>query len=95
MVLLQCPQEEEVLVSLLDQTGGIDGIGQVLRDVGPQKIEAGNTFNSHSVDVDGVVHGPIFPPEVHNELDSFTGVKELVVVSTPQSQVLYLLLSLL
>uniref|UniRef100_A0A3Q3EZL1 Alpha-2-macroglobulin domain-containing protein n=1 Tax=Labrus bergylta TaxID=56723 RepID=A0A3Q3EZL1_9LABR len=63
VVSLQCPQEKEALMSLLNQTGGVSGPGEVLCDVGPQELEAGD---SHPVDVNGVVRASSFSPEVHD-----------------------------
>ena len=77
-------------MSLLDQAGGVCGPGQVLRDGGSQELEAGDTFNNHPVNVDGVMRASFLLPEVHNELLCFTGVKEQVIVSAPCGQVLYL-----
>ena len=74
MVFLQCPQEEEALVSLLDKAGGVGGPGQVFRDVGPQELEAGDTLNDHPIDVDGCMHASFLLPEVHDELLGFAGV---------------------
>uniref|UniRef100_A0A3Q3FPB4 Bcl-2 Bcl-2 homology region 1-3 domain-containing protein n=1 Tax=Labrus bergylta TaxID=56723 RepID=A0A3Q3FPB4_9LABR len=70
-------------MSLLNQTGGVSGPGEVLCDVGPQELEAGDTFNSHPVDVNGVVRASSFSPEVHDDLLRLAGVEEQVVVSTP------------
>lgn len=53
VVLLQHPQEQEPLVSLLD--GDVGGPGQTLHDVGPQKLETGDTLDSHPIHVDGVM----------------------------------------
>ena len=55
MVLLQCPQEEEALVSFLYQAGGVGGPGQVLQDVDSQELEAGDLVDGHPVDVDGIM----------------------------------------
>lgn len=85
MVLLQCPQEEESLMGLLNKAGGVGYPRQVLRDVNPQELEAGDTFNSHTVDVDGFVCVSLLFPEVHHELLGFAGVEEQVIVSTPGS----------
>ncbi|KAF0039232.1 hypothetical protein F2P81_007467 [Scophthalmus maximus] len=79
------------LVGLLNQTGGVSGPGEVLCDVGPQELEAGDTFNSHPVDVNGIVRASSFSPEVHDELLRLAGVEEQVIVSTPSGQMLYLL----
>ena len=80
-----------MLVSLLDQAGGVCGPGQVLRDGGSQELEAGDTYNNHPVNVDGVMPASFLLPEVHNELLCLAGVKEQVIVSTPCGQGLYLL----
>jgi len=58
--------------------------------MGPQELEAGNTLDSHPVDVDGVVRALVLLPEVHDELPGFACVKELVIVGAPHGQVLYL-----
>ncbi|KAF0029676.1 hypothetical protein F2P81_018781 [Scophthalmus maximus] len=81
----------QALVGLLNQTGGVSGPGEVLCDVGPQELEAGDTFNSHPVDVNGIVRASSFSPEVHDELLRLAGVEEQVIVSTPSGQMLYLL----
>ena len=43
--LLESPQKEETLVSLLDQGRGVEGPREVLRDVDSQKLEAGDTLH--------------------------------------------------
>ena len=60
MVLLQCPQEEEALMNFLYQAGGVGGPGQVLRDVGHQEFEAGDSLDGHPVDMDGWDHTCLF-----------------------------------
>ena len=49
MNFLQSPQEEEMLVSLLDQGGGVESPREVLGDVNTQKLEAGDTLNIRSI----------------------------------------------
>ena len=53
MELLKSPQEEKMLVSLLDHSGGVEGQTEVLGDVDTQKLEAGDTLSLRSVDTDG------------------------------------------
>ncbi len=69
-------------MSLLDKAGGVCGPGQVLRDVGSQELEAGDTIINHPVNVDGVMRAWFLLPEVHNKLLCL-GVKEQVIVSAP------------
>ncbi len=59
--------------------------------MGSQELEAGDTFNNHPVNVDGVMRASFLLPEVHNKLLCLAGVKEQVIVSAPCGQVLYLL----
>ena len=47
--------EAEMLVSLLDQGGGVEGPREILGDVDTQKLEAGDTLNLHPIDKDGGV----------------------------------------
>ena len=91
LVLPQCPQEEEALVSLLDQAGGVGRPRHVRRDVGPQELVTGDTLDSHSIDVDGVVRASRLLPEVHDELLCYSGVEEQVIFGAPCGQVLDLL----
>lgn len=49
------------------------------------------TFNSHPVDVNGVVRATSLPSEVNDELLCLSGVGEQVIVSAPGGQLLYLL----
>ena len=66
MGLLQSPQEEETLVSLLDQGGGVEGPREILGDVDTQELKAGDTLNLCPVDLDGGVCSS-FLPEVPEE----------------------------
>ncbi len=91
LFFIQCPKEDETLVCLLYKALGVCGPGQVLRDVGSQELEAGDTFNNHPVNVDGVMRAFFLLPEVHNKLLCLTGVKEQVTVSAPCGLVLHLL----
>ncbi len=59
--------------------------------MGSQELEAGDTFNNHPVNVDGVMRASFLLPEVHNKLLCLAGVKEQVIVSASCGQVLYLL----
>lgn len=59
--------------------------------MGPQELEAGDTFNSHPIDVNRVVRASFRLPEVHNELLGFPVVREQVIISAPLDQRLYLL----
>ena len=67
MDFLQSPQEEEMLVSLLDQGGGVEGPREVLGDVDTQKLEAGDMPHRHTVDTDGGVCGIIWLFVVHSK----------------------------
>ena len=44
-----------MLVSLLDQGGGVEGPREVPGDVDTQKLKAGDTLNLHLIDSDGGV----------------------------------------
>ena len=77
-------------MSCLYQAGGVGGPGQVLRDVGLQELEAGDSLDGHPVDVDGIMRASSLLPEVHNELLGFAGAKEQVIICIPCGQVLYL-----
>ena len=46
MDLPQSPQEEEMLVSFLDQGWGVEGPREIHRDVDTQKLKAGDTLTS-------------------------------------------------
>lgn len=83
---LWCLQKEDALVSLLNQARGVGGPGQVLQD-----IEAGDTFNSCFVDMDRAMRSYMHPPEVHNEVFDFSGVKEQIFVMSPSKHMLYYL----
>ncbi|XP_059420246.1 leucine-rich repeat and coiled-coil domain-containing protein 1-like [Carassius carassius] len=85
---IECPGEEEELVSRLDQAGGVCGPGQVLLNGGSYEPEAEDTFNNHPVNVDEVMRASFLLPEVHNELLCLAGVVEQVVVSASCGQVL-------
>ena len=87
MGLLQSTQEEEKLVCLLDQGWGVEGPREVLRDVDTQELEAGDTLNLRSVDMDGGVCATCLP-EVNNEIFGLLGVESQVVVGAPLRQVL-------
>ena len=53
MDLLYPPQEEETLMSLLDQSGGAECPREVLGDVDTQKLEAGDTVKLRPSGTDG------------------------------------------
>jgi len=42
-------------MGLINEAGGVDRPGQVLRDMGPQNLEAGDMFNSRAINVDRFV----------------------------------------
>lgn len=58
--------------------------------MGPQKLEAGDTFDGPPFNVDRVMCASSHFPEVHNEFLGFAGVEEQVIFSAPSGQVLYL-----
>ena len=74
MGLLQFPQEEEPLVSLLYQDGGVQRSRKILGEVDPQELEAGDTLDLSSVDLDESVFASIGSPEVHDDLLGLLGV---------------------
>ena len=90
MVLPQSPQEEEALVSLLDQLGAVGRPGEILGDVDSQELEAAHTLHSRPLIVDGWMWVSI-PPVVHDELLGLLGVKQQVVCVAPLSQTIHLL----
>lgn len=68
-----------------------EGPGEILRYVDAKELEAGHTLHCNSVDADvGVCRAPR-PPEVHNNLLGFLGVKYQALVSAPHDQVPYLI----
>jgi hypothetical protein len=67
-------------MSLLDQGGGVDGPGEVLRDVDPQKPKTGDTLSLRSFDAEGGVRVTFRPPVVHDHLFCLLGVEGQVVV---------------
>lgn len=71
----QSPQKEEALVGFLNQRRGIEGPGEILRDVHPQEFKAGDPFNLFPVDVHGSVSDRPSPPEVHYYLFGLLGVQ--------------------
>ena len=84
MCFPQPPQKEEALVGLLDQRRGVEGPGEVLRDVDTQEFKAGDPFDLCSIDVNGSVSDRPSPPEVHNKFFGLFGVQCQVVVGTPR-----------
>ena len=73
-----------MLVSLLDQIGGVEDPREVLGDVDTQKLEAGDTLNLCSIVTDGCVCAIIWLSIVHSELFGLLGVASQVVVGTPR-----------
>ena len=90
MVLPQSPQEEEALMSLLDQLGAAGRPGEILGDVDSQELEAVHMLHQHPLDVDGCTWVSI-PPEVHHELLGLLGIEQQVVGVAPLSQTSHLL----
>lgn len=84
-VLPHTPQEEEALVSLLDQLGAAGRPGEILGDVDSQEPEAVHTFHRRPLDVDGWMWVSV-PPEVHDELLGLLGVEQQVVGVAPLSR---------
>ena len=89
--LLKFLQEEELLVSLFYQDGGVQRPRKILGEVDPQELEAGDTLDLNSLDLDGSVCVSIGSPEVHDDLLGLLCVYGQVVISAPGCQVLDLL----
>ena len=70
---------------LFDQGGGVEGPGEVFRDVDSQELEAGDTLYLCPVDVEGGVCATLGLPEVHDDLLGILGVEGQVVGGAPRS----------
>lgn len=86
MDLLQSPQEEDTLVSLLDQNWSIDGPREIFRDVDTQILKTDNT-QPPSLDMDRSVCVIFSLPECHGELLDLLGVEIQVVDGALRCQV--------